>query len=135
MSSRPLPLLRYALIGDAVASGATGLLMFAGAGFLTAWLGLPETLLRYAGLVLLPYAALVGHLGTRNAPARPAVWAIILANAMWVIDSLVMLASGWVAPTALGTAFVLLQALVVAGFAGAQYLGLRQATGRAAVTA
>ena len=54
---RPSTLLRYALIGDAVASGATGLLMAGGSGLLAGLLGLPEELLRVAGLVLLPYAA------------------------------------------------------------------------------
>ena len=52
--SRPSNLLRFALIGDAVASGATGLLMALGAGLLTGLLGLPESLLRIAGLILLP---------------------------------------------------------------------------------
>jgi hypothetical protein len=38
----------------------------------------------------------------------------------------VLLASGWVAPTALGYAFVLGQALVVAILAECEYLGLRR---------
>ena len=50
----PANLLRLALVADAVASGATGLLMFAGAGLLAGLLGLPDELLRYAGDVLLP---------------------------------------------------------------------------------
>jgi hypothetical protein len=119
--------LRYALLGDAVASGAMGLLALGGAGLLAASLGLPEMLLRMAGLILVPYAAAVAWLGTRPVAARWAVWAVIVANAMWVVDSAILLLTGWVSPTSLGTAFVILQAVVVAGFAEAQFIGIRRA--------
>jgi hypothetical protein len=125
-SFQPSPLLRYALIGDALASGATGLLLAGGAGFLTGLLGLPEQLMRYAGLFLLPYAAVVGFVGTRATVSRGAVWTIIAANAVWVLESLLLLVGGWVSPTSLGIAFVAAQALVVAAFAEAQFIGLRK---------
>ncbi len=126
-SFSPSPLLRYALVGDAVASGATGLLLALGAGALAGLLGLPEALMRSAGLILLPYAAVVAFLGTRATISRRAVWAVIAVNGVWVADSLILLASGWVSPTALGYAFVLAQALVVLLFAEAQCFGLRRA--------
>ena len=56
--------LRFALLADAAVSGATGLLAFAGAGILDGLLGLPTELLRYAGLSLIPYAAIVAYVGT-----------------------------------------------------------------------
>lgn len=118
--------LSLALIADALVSGATGLLAFAGAGFLDGLLGLPTELLRYAGLSLLPYAAIVAYAGTRPNISRPAVWAIIAANVVWAADSIMLLVSGYVSPTALGDAFVIFQAAVVAGFAGLQYVGLRK---------
>jgi hypothetical protein len=119
--------LRFALLADAVASGATGLLAFAGAGILAELLGLPTNLLRYAGLSLLPYVAIVAYVGTRTTISRPAVWAIIAYNMLWAIDSVVLLVSGSVSPTALGYAFVLVQATAVAGLGGLQYVGLRKA--------
>jgi hypothetical protein len=125
-SVQPSPLLRHALIGDALASGATGLLLAGGAGFLTGLLGLPEQPMRYAGLFLLPYATIVAYVGTRATVSRAAVWAIIAANIVWVAESILLLVGGWVAPTALGIAFVVAQALVVAAFASAQFLGLRR---------
>lgn len=134
-SFTPSTLLRYALVGDAVASGATGLLMAAGAGFLTELLGLPEPLLRAAGLVLLPYAALVAYLGTRAVLSRGAVWTVIIVNGLWVIDSLALLLGPSLTPTALGYAFVLFQAVVVLVFAEAQYFGLRRSLPQAAITA
>ena len=118
--------LRLALIADAAVSGATGLLAFAGAGILDALLGLPTELLRYAGLSLIPYAAIVAYVGTRANISRAAVWAVVAYNVLWSIDSVVLLVSGYVAPTALGYAFVIFQAAVVAGFAGLQVVGLRK---------
>jgi hypothetical protein len=123
----PSAFLRYAILGDAVASGATGLVALAGAGFLTETLGLPEALLRGAGLILIPYAAAIAYLGTRPILSRWAVWAMITANAVWVVDSALLLLSGWVSPTFLGAAFVIFQAVVVGGFAEAQFVGLRRA--------
>lgn len=134
-STRPSPLLHYALLADALASGATGLLAFAGARALADLLGLPTALLRYAGLMLLPYAAFLLWLGTRASIAPRTVYAVVAVNALWAVDSVVLLASGWVAPTALGIGFVLLQALAVAGFAAAQAYGLRAEAAGGAVHA
>ena len=92
--------LRYALLADAIASGATGPLLIAGADPLTGLLGLPVTLMREAGLLLVPYVALVAFVGTRETISRPAVQAIIALNVLWVAGSIGLLVSGWVAPTA-----------------------------------
>ncbi len=118
--------LRYALLADAIASGATGPLLIAGADPLTGLLGLPVTLMREAGLLLVPYVALVAFVGTRETISRPAVQAIIALNVLWVAGSIGLLVSGWVAPTALGYAFVIAQAIVVGVFAELQFVGLRR---------
>jgi succinate dehydrogenase hydrophobic anchor subunit len=118
--------LRRALVLDAAASGATGLLMIAAAGLLEGLLGLPAALLRGAGIVLVPYVAFVAFTATRESISRPAVWAIIAANALWAITSALLLVSGLVAPTALGYAFVIFQAAVVALLGELQYMGLRR---------
>ena len=125
----PTPFLRFALLGDAAASGATGLLLAAGAGFLAALLGLPEGLLRVAGLVLLPYAGFVAWLGARKDGGVPrnAVRAVVAINLLWALDSVLLLAIGPVAPNGLGIAFVLAQALAVLGFAAMQWAALRGA--------
>lgn len=124
-------LLRLALLGDAIASGATGLLMAAAASPLAPLLHLPEPLLRGAGLVLLPYAAFVAWLGRQPAPGRGIVLAVVALNLLWAADCVLLLALRLAAPNALGTAFVLLQAAVVLGFALAQWAGLRLAADRA----
>jgi hypothetical protein len=104
----PSTFLRRSLILDAVASGATAALVLAGADLLQGWLGLPTALMRGAGLVLVPYVAFVGYLATRATVTPAAVWTVIAA-------------------TALGYAFVLAQAAVVAVFGELQYVGLRRA--------
>ena len=120
--------LRYALLADAVASGATGLLLIAGAGLLEGFLGLPVALMREAGLVLVPYVAFVAFVGTREVISRPAVQAVIALNVLWVLGSAGLLVSGWVAPTLLGHAFVIAQAVVVGVFAELQFIGLRRSS-------
>jgi hypothetical protein len=125
----PAPLLRKALWSDAAASGAMGLLLLAGGGALTGLLGLPVGLLQAAGMITLGWAALVGWMARRAALPGWAVWAVIGLNLVWVADSLLLLASGWVAPTGLGVVFVIAQAVAVAGFAAAQWAGLRRSRG------
>ncbi|HEX7012934.1 MAG TPA: hypothetical protein VF161_09310 [Steroidobacteraceae bacterium] len=125
-SIRSFTLLRGALLADAVSSGAMGLALLAFAPALERLLQLPAGLLREAGVVLLTFAAFVGFLASRAQPPRGAVWTVIAINAIWVIDSVLMLFTGWVEPNALGIGFVLAQAGAVAVFADLQYLGLRK---------
>jgi hypothetical protein len=122
----PSLFLRRSLMFDAVASGATAALMLAGAGLLESWLGLPAALMRGAGLVLVPYVAFVGCLATRETLTPAAVWTVIAANVLWAAVSGALLLSGWIAPTALGYAFVIAQAAVVAAFGELQYVGMRR---------
>jgi hypothetical protein len=123
---RQITSLRFALLADAAASGATGLMMIAGADLLTGLLGLPVPLMRTAGLVLVPYVALVAFVGTRQNIPHGAVKAIVALNIAWVLASVGLLAGGFVAPTALGYAFVIFQAVVVGVFAELQIIGLRR---------
>ena len=118
--------LRTVLWADAIASGATGLLMAAGAGLLENLLGLPSALTREAGIILVPYAALVAVVAARAQISRAAVWVFIVANAAWTIGSIALLLGG-LAPTALGYVFVIAQAVVVAILAELQYVGVRTA--------
>jgi hypothetical protein len=128
LTIHPSPLLRQALVADGTTSAAFGLLMLIGAGPLSGILGLPEMLLRIAGVALLPYAGFIGWLGVREEIRKPIAWAVVLGNALWVADSILLLASGWVSPTSAGYAFVIAQALVVLMYAEFQYVGLRRST-------
>ena len=135
MTSRPNTFLRYALIADALASGATGLLMAVGAGPLSGLLSLPEPLLRWAGIILLPFAILVELASRSPEPSRSATKTIVGVNALWVGDSFALLATGWVQPNGLGMAFVAAQALAVGALTTAQVFGLRNSAGSAIAVA
>lgn len=114
--------IRQALAIDFVATGATAALALAAAGFTAGLTALPEPLLRGAGLVLLPFLALVAAMVAK--PRRGGVIAVIALNIAWVIASIAVLAF-FVSPNALGYAFVVVQALAVGVFAELQILALR----------
>ena len=135
LSAQPFMFLRRALVLDAVASGATALLLIAAAGLIDGWLGLPVALLRGAGLVLVPYVAFVVVVARRARIEPAAVWCIIACNVLWAVASLALLWSGELAPTGLGIAFVLAQAIVVAALGELQYLSLRRPASSAPETA
>lgn len=118
--------LRRVLLLDAVSSGAMGVLLLTCSGLLAGLLNLPAELLNEAGIVLVPFALAVGFLGTRSVLSRVAVWAVIAINAVWAIDSVVLLFTGWVQPNLLGYAFVIGQAAFVAVMAELEFLGLRK---------
>lgn len=126
-ATRKTRLLRTALLIDAAVSGAIGLILALGAEQLEGLLGVPVGLARYAGIALLPFAALLVWLARQTQPSRGLAWAVVAGNALWAIDSVLLLFTGWIAPTLLGTALILFQAAIVAGFAEVQYLGLRRA--------
>lgn len=122
----PSLFLRRALQADAIVSGAMALLLVFGAGFLASLLNLPEAFLRNTGLILMVFALGVGYLATREMMPKVAVWAVIAINAVWTIDSIVLLASGWVSPNLLGQAFIVMQAIAVGVFAELEFIGLRK---------
>ena len=117
--------LRRVLALDALSCLAMGLLMGLGAANLAPLFGLPEPLVRFAGLALLPLAAFIFWLATRPNPPRPLVWVVILGNLAWTAESFLTL--GQHQATAPGTAFVTAQALAVLGLALLEYVGLRKA--------
>lgn len=120
------PHLRTILLTDAGSSAAAGLVLVGGSGFLEGWLGLPADLLFWTGLSFLPFAALVAWTALRPAMPRALLYAVIAFNALFALDCLIALLAGALAPTAIGTAFVLAQALIVAAFAALEYGGVRR---------
>jgi hypothetical protein len=119
-------LLRRALVVDAIVTGACALLLTFGASMLEGVLGLSASLLAGAGTFLILYTAFLIYLLRRHTLPTSIVWLVIGGNALWAIDSVILLFTSWVEPTLLGQAFVVTQALVVAAFAEAQYVGLRR---------
>jgi hypothetical protein len=124
----PSPLLRKALLADAVLSGLTGLLLALAAALLAGPLGLPVGLLRWSGIILIPFAAFVAGLRMQERLQRPFVFAVVACNALWAVDSVLLLFTGWIEPTVLGEVFVIAQAIVVAVLAELEFVGLRRST-------
>lgn len=113
--------LRRVLVVDAMATGAAGLLMLAGGGFLDDRLDLSTALLRWAGLILIVYAGLVWWVGMRPVIPRVPIAAFITINIAWGIGCLVLLAGDRVDPSGLGVAFILAHVAVVTIVAAAQW--------------
>ncbi|MGL5736619.1 MAG: hypothetical protein ACRCYS_17280 [Beijerinckiaceae bacterium] len=130
------PTLRRILLLDAATCATTGTLLTMGANFLQAPLGLFPELMRYAGLLLFPSAAFMLWTARRRPLTRWAVLLIIAGNGLWVLESLLLLASPSLAPTtSLGTAFVLVQSVAVAALAALEWWGLKAARSPSAITA
>lgn len=90
---------------DAAVTGATALLMVAGASPLSDLLDLPVGLLVGVGLVLIPYVAYLLWLATREAVPRGGVLLAVGANLAWMVGCVTLLLAGWLEPNAVGAAF------------------------------
>jgi hypothetical protein len=112
--------LRTALKLDAIVTGANGAAYLAAAGPLEDLLGLSPALLRGIGAFLLLFSAAVLMVGSRPQISSSAVLAVIAVNVLWAADSIAFLAGGLSDPTTVGEIWIVMQALVVAGFAGLQ---------------
>ena len=112
--------LRIALKLDAVVTGANGAAYLFAAGPLADLLGLSPTLLRSIGAFLLLFAAVVWLVAVRVEISPTAALVVIAVNVLWAIDSLAFVALGFSEPTTAGVVWIVLQALVVAGFAELQ---------------
>jgi hypothetical protein len=123
MSTATVPVLarladiRTVLRLDAVASGAIGVLLLAFGWALDDVLGTPLALSVPAGVFLLVWATALIVLSTRPKVSRGAVREVVLVNTLWAIGSVVLVLAGWFDLTALGTAFLLVQAAAVTAFA------------------
>ena len=126
------PFLRNIFAADAAVSGAAAILMVVGAPYLSPLLGLPSGLLFWAGIVLVPFVALLISILRRQSVPRLILIDIIGINALWVVASFGLLFSGLVTPNVLGIAFVAAQALTVALLAELQFVGMRRASAAAA---
>src|SRR5688500_1353548 len=119
----PSLFLKRILLLDAASCLAMGLMLLVGAGYLTQLFAIDRTILLLAGAILVPTGLFMGWVATR-VPAAPALVAlIIVGNISWVAESLVLLGQTPGA-TAIGSAFVIAQAVAVSGLALLETVGL-----------
>jgi hypothetical protein len=125
------PFLRKALILDAAVTAVAGIAMIGGADFVHGLLGLPSSLLFWAGVALIPFVATLATLARANAAPAGVIPTIIAINFAWVAASLYVAFGPTFAPTLLGQVVVCAQAAAVLLFAELQVMGLRRASAAA----
>lgn len=119
--------LRNTLLVDAAGSAGSALLLLTASQPLSALLELPQPLMVWAGAILAVWTAVLLAIARRTDAPRLIVVDVIALNTLWVAASFGLLASGAVSPNLLGTAFVAVQALAVAGLTAIQAMALRSA--------
>ena len=124
--------LKRVLLLDSASCVAMGAMLGIGAGALAPLFGIDQALVRGAGIALLPIGAFILALGTRAAVPPSFIYLVILGNLLWVAESFALLFSTN-GITALGAAFVGLQAAAVGGLSLLEWIGVRR--NRAAVAA
>jgi hypothetical protein len=120
-------LLRLALRLDAAASGGLGLVLLGAAPLLDGPLGLSTGTQRALGLFLVVWAAVPLVIGMRPVIRRGAVWAVLVVNALWAIETAIAILADVFPLTAWGVAFLVVQAVAVLALTELQWIGLRRA--------
>jgi len=110
---------------DAASCAVTGALQLGFTHDLARLTGLPAGLLVGTGVFLLAYAAAAAAMALRATPPRTLIGLVAIGNFGWAAACAALLASGLFAVTALGTAWVIAQAVTVVLLAEAQWMGLR----------
>ena len=125
MSTEPnTPLLRGALLGNALFSITSAAFVVILAGPLSDAFDIPTTLLVVLGVGLIPWAAFAWF--TSRQPTRAAVLLIIAGDIVWVVGTIVLTVGFPDAMSAAGTYTFGMIAVVVGGFAITQIIGLRR---------
>ena len=115
--------LRGVLWADAASCLATGALQLAALDALPSLFGLPQLLLLDTGVFLVAYGLLAAWTATRAVPPRGWVALFAAGNLAWAIGCGVAVAL--LQPTALGIAWIAMQAAAVLVLADLQWMGLR----------
>lgn len=126
MSIEVTPFLRNVLYADAAMGAVAAAATIFGAGWLAPLLMLPQPLLFWAGMALVPIAVFLFVMARRADVPRGWLREIVFINALWTAASIGLLVSGLVQPNALGIAFVVAQASAVGLFAVLEALPLRR---------
>jgi hypothetical protein len=124
----PSTLLRRALLADATLTSIAGIVLVLAARPLGAFLNLQPAMLEITGLIFFPVGAFAGWLGTRPRVHRSLVIVVIVLNALWAVDSVLLLLTRWMETTPIGEFFVIGHAVIVATIAELELIGLRRST-------
>jgi hypothetical protein len=118
-------LLRPALLLDAVVTAANGVAYLAAPGLLGELLGLRPLLLQVVGAFLVVFGGFVFLVARPSSISHAVARAVVGANVIWAAASVLVLLVGALAPSTMGTVWVVLQAAAVAALAALQAHALR----------
>ena len=119
--------LRTVIRVDAIASGLSGVVfLVTGLGLLDDFTGLPIWFQTVGGAFLVVFGLGGVLLASRPRPPRGLVWAMVVVNAVWVVDSAALLIAQVWPLTAAGVVLMIVQAVAVGVFAELEYVGLRR---------
>tara|TARA_R110000782_G_scaffold60844_3_gene125614 strand:- start:984 stop:1394 length:411 start_codon:yes stop_codon:yes gene_type:complete len=116
--------LRNVLLTDAAACVFMSVPMIFATRWLEKILNIPSALLFFAGICLLPVAIIMVFVATRKSVSRNGVALVVAGNIAWVVASLSLIVTDWIAPNFIGVAFIGCQAAAVTVFALLEYTGL-----------
>lgn len=114
-------LLRTALRLNALFSLTTGLILLFGAFPVSDWLGIPAWVAIVVGVGLVPFAVMVWRASGRLDPAE--VTSIVVADIVWVVASAIFVVGWSHLLSDAGLKATVAVAVVVGGFALAQWVG------------
>lgn len=116
--SQRRPTLQAILALDSATCVVMGILLISVPGPVEKLTGIPEPLLFWAGVVLLPIAALMAIFARATMVPSWATQIIVTGNVLWALASVILPLAGLISPNGLGWLFLLMQAAVVVLFAG-----------------
>lgn len=122
---QPSPLLKKALMADAVVSGSAAVLQIAASTRLSDLLVFPQWLLFESGVFLVAYTVLLVVLARSARVAALHIRLVVAGNIGWAIGCVGLVVGNVVAPSGLGWAFLTAQVTAVLTFAGLEWTGLR----------
>ena len=122
-SIHPTRFLRYALIADALACTALVVLQLSLPDLLARQLQLPSVLLTGSGVFLALYVCMLIVLASSKSVWKAMVGLVVAGNVGWAAGCIALI--GLAAPSGLGTAYLMAQALFVLVIARFEWIGLK----------
>ncbi len=118
---------RLTLQIDTVTCAAMAALLLVLASPLSDWLDMPIGFLRWVGVGLLPWIALLAWSSTRERVTKGIMEVVLAVNGLWVIASVGVLLANVVEPNGWGISFIVVQAIAVCGLTALQAMSLSTA--------
>lgn len=123
---RPGVGLRATLGLDAILTGINGLAYLAASSVLDEALGMPTSVIRGVGALVLLYAVAVLAVRAPATISRRLAYGVVVTNVVWAVASFAVAIGGWYSPARIGTVWIVTQACAVAGIAALQVTALRR---------